>query len=106
MFSDGLSEARNEQHEFFPFENRLCDLPERQPVATLDDLIESLIDELRAFVDGHLEDDLVLVAIRLQDQPRPLHGAASSGAGDVSTDGVPPSRDIDRHSFSRARSGY
>jgi hypothetical protein len=69
MFSDGLSEARNAQGAFFPFDQVLSQLIASDPGAPLDHLIEALIDALRRFVDSRLGDDLVLVALQLDGQP-------------------------------------
>jgi len=71
MFSDGLSEARNKDGQFFPFAQSLADTLTQHPELDLADTINRLIDELRTFVHGELTDDLVLVAIRLEQTTRP-----------------------------------
>jgi serine phosphatase RsbU (regulator of sigma subunit) len=72
MFSDGLTEARDTSGAFFPLEDVLEGLVHRHPGGPLKTIVDELIAELRVFVQGELQDDLVLVALQLE----PTHGAA------------------------------
>ncbi|MFL6181069.1 MAG: PP2C family protein-serine/threonine phosphatase [Actinomycetes bacterium] len=80
MFSDGLSEARNDDGEFFPFSQLLAGILTRHPEIGLAESIDKLIDELRIFVHGQLTDDLVLVAVRLEQSAQPATATSDHGS--------------------------
>jgi hypothetical protein len=65
MYSDGLSEARDRNGAFFPFDAELSQLIASKPDAPMDELISDFLEVLREFVDSNLGDDMVLVAVRL-----------------------------------------
>jgi serine phosphatase RsbU (regulator of sigma subunit) len=67
MYSDGLSEARDAQGRFFPFDAELSRLLADNPDARLDVLISEFLEVLREFVNSNLGDDMVLVAVRLAE---------------------------------------
>jgi serine phosphatase RsbU (regulator of sigma subunit) len=75
MFSDGLPEARNEEHEFFPLHQRV-EKAFTNPSQDLEASVDNLISELREYVSGTLHDDLVLVVLQLAPDD-PVLGVAS-----------------------------
>ncbi|GHE13451.1 SpoIIE family protein phosphatase [Klenkia taihuensis] len=84
LYSDGLVERRD-QHLDEGLE-RLQRAVAELHGSTLDELCDGLVDRL---VDGHPDDDVALVAVRLfrQDQPRPPEAGPN-----VVPPGVPPAR--------------
>jgi serine phosphatase RsbU (regulator of sigma subunit) len=70
MVTDGVTEARNRADEFFPLrrwlERLAADRPDGVPPAQLLDL---LLAAGRAHTDGHLTDDIALMAVRRDFHP-------------------------------------
>jgi sigma-B regulation protein RsbU (phosphoserine phosphatase) len=78
VFTDGITEAANEQGELFS-ERRLKALLEATAAASAADLVSLVREEVRRFVGSSLpSDDLTLMAIRYQ-RPRSEEGASPIG---------------------------
>ncbi|MCQ4079640.1 serine/threonine-protein phosphatase [Streptomyces sp. RB6PN25] len=60
FYTDGLSEARDAESRFYPLAERLTGMPQDDPDALLDRLVE----DVRHYVHGGLDDDAALVAVR------------------------------------------
>ncbi|MEU5598462.1 PP2C family protein-serine/threonine phosphatase [Streptomyces sp. NPDC020298] len=60
LYTDGVIEARNADGVFYPFTERATEWAKDDP----DDLLRHLQQDLLAHVDGHLNDDAAVVAIR------------------------------------------
>jgi serine phosphatase RsbU (regulator of sigma subunit) len=76
MFSDGLSDSRNEHGEFFGVSDALLRVAEH--AATIEECADGILAELKEFIHGDLEDDVALVALRITEPVEPL----SAGDGD------------------------
>ncbi len=70
MFSDGMTDARNVHGEFFGVADSLVRVAAR--AATVEECADGVLDELRSFVEGDLEDDVALVALRVTRSIDPL----------------------------------
>ncbi|MEV8565623.1 PP2C family protein-serine/threonine phosphatase [Streptomyces sp. NPDC051322] len=60
VYTDGVTEARDQHREFYPLGERLAEQVSDDPAGTLDVLHE----ELLAHVGGHLHDDAALLLVR------------------------------------------
>ncbi|MDX6199010.1 MAG: hypothetical protein QOJ79_2161 [Actinomycetota bacterium] len=58
LYTDGILEARDASRQFVPLESVVAPLAARGPI---DDVLDRILDELRALVGGSLGDDLALV---------------------------------------------
>ena len=67
MYTDGAIEARNAEGEFFG-EQRLRDILLEQSERGVDGLCARLLRELDVFTNSALEDDIAMVALRLDGQ--------------------------------------
>jgi serine phosphatase RsbU (regulator of sigma subunit) len=63
MFSDGLTDSRNEHGEFFGVSDALLRVAEH--AVSVEECADGVLAELRDFVQGDLEDDVALVALRI-----------------------------------------
>ena len=63
MFSDGLTDSRNRHGEFFGVSDALLRVAAH--AATVEECADGVLEELRDFVEGDLEDDVALVALRV-----------------------------------------
>jgi hypothetical protein len=63
MFSDGLSDSRNQNGDFFGVSDALLRVAEH--AVTVEECADGVLAELRDFVEGDLEDDVALVAVRI-----------------------------------------
>ena len=63
MFSDGLSDSRNEDGEFFGVSDALLRVAEH--AVSVEECADGVLSELRDFVQGDLTDDVALVALRI-----------------------------------------
>ncbi len=64
LFSDGLSEARNPENQFFG-EERIAQASHRLAGRSVEGVITGILGDLKSFADGRTpEDDLTLVALR------------------------------------------
>ena len=63
MFSDGLADSRNERGDFFEVSQSLLRVAEH--AADVEECADGVLRELRDFVEGDLEDDVALVALRV-----------------------------------------
>ncbi len=88
FYTDGLVEARNRKDEFFPLELHLAQLGSGDLQAAL----EALTDELRAFVGGHIRDDVALMLVQKREPP-PIAVAAEAGFPAAQTEGQYAARD-------------
>jgi serine phosphatase RsbU (regulator of sigma subunit) len=84
LYSDGLPEARDAKGNFYPLEDRVAQLiaPDLANLDGADRGLDAEIDrmllDLRDFVHGDLNDDLVIVALRLDaDANQPLDADAN-----------------------------
>ena len=76
MYTDGLTEARNEAGEFFP----LLELAPVLGTGTVEEALDRLLDELRDYVPGgRLDDDLAIVLL----ENSPVSAPVSDGAPEV-----------------------
>jgi serine phosphatase RsbU (regulator of sigma subunit) len=73
MFSDGLSDSRNHAGEFFGVSEVLLRVAEY--AATVEECADGVLAELRDFVEGDLEDDVALVAVRITKPVETLDGS-------------------------------
>lgn len=62
LYTDGLTEARNRDGDFFPLEHLLPELVEGD--RSLEAVADALLDRLREFVRSDLGDDVALVLLR------------------------------------------
>lgn len=62
LYTDGLTEARNGDGEFFPLEQLLPELVAQEP--TLEGVADGILDRLRDFVHSDLSDDVAFVLLR------------------------------------------
>ncbi|MFL6179533.1 MAG: PP2C family protein-serine/threonine phosphatase [Actinomycetes bacterium] len=70
MFSDGLSDSRNQHGEFFGVSDALLRVAEH--AVSVEECADGVLTELRDFVQGGLEDDVALVALRITKPVAPL----------------------------------
>ena len=63
MFSDGLTDSRNELGEFFGVSDALLRVAEH--AVDVEECADGVLGELRDFIKGDLEDDVALVALRI-----------------------------------------
>ncbi|MFF4157560.1 PP2C family protein-serine/threonine phosphatase [Streptomyces sp. NPDC001678] len=66
LYTDGVTEARNANGDFYPLESRLSRMPESSP----DALADHLVADLLAHAGGTLQDDAALLVIRRQHRNR------------------------------------
>lgn len=65
FYSDGVTEATNTAGEQFSDNNRLVEYLERSPQVSLQDMIEGLLDDIRAFAAEEPQyDDITMLALR------------------------------------------
>lgn len=62
LYTDGVTEARDANGEFYPLESRLSRMPENSP----DALADRLVADLLAHTGGTLSDDAALLVLRRQ----------------------------------------
>ncbi|MGW3634820.1 PP2C family protein-serine/threonine phosphatase [Streptomyces sp. NPDC005122] len=78
LYTDGVTEARNHDREFYPLAEGLARHVCEEPARTLD----ALHDELLTYVGGRLHDDAALLLLRKPAAPRTATaGPAASGPG-------------------------
>jgi serine phosphatase RsbU (regulator of sigma subunit) len=70
MFSDGLADSRNEHGDFFGVADSLLRVAEH--AVDIEECADGVLTELRDFVEGELEDDVALVALRITKPVEPL----------------------------------
>ena len=70
MFSDGLTDSRNERGEFFTVSAALLRVAEH--AVSVEECADGVLGDLRDFVKGDLEDDVALVALRITKPVEPL----------------------------------
>ena len=70
MFSDGLTDSRNARGEFFHVPAALLRVAEH--AVSVEECADGVLEELRDFVKGDLEDDVALVALRITKPVEPL----------------------------------
>ncbi|MFH9864230.1 PP2C family protein-serine/threonine phosphatase [Streptomyces sp. NPDC017202] len=76
LYTDGVTEARDGDREFYPLHDGLARTLTDEPVRTL----TALHDDLLAHVGGHLHDDAALILIRKPLLPhQPVHACARGG---------------------------
>lgn len=63
LYTDGLTEARNEEGEFFGLQ-RVLELLQTHPGNSPQRLVNRIYDEVRKFTNGKLSDDFSVMAIR------------------------------------------
>ncbi|WP_431968137.1 PP2C family protein-serine/threonine phosphatase [Actinacidiphila sp. bgisy160] len=88
LYTDGVTEARNDDGEFYPLTSRVAEWGDRRP----DQLVREMTDDLLAHVAAPLEDDMAVVAI-VREARRVLtpHARAAAGtAGDAAESDVRP----------------
>ena len=72
LYTDGVTEARNRDREFYPLAEGLARHVSDEPTHT----VTALHDELLSHVGGHLHDDAALLLLRMQPRvPAPPSGA-------------------------------
>ena len=71
MFSDGLTDSRNVRGEFFGVSDALLRVAEH--AVNVEECADGVLKELRDFVEGDLEDDVALVALRITKRIEPLN---------------------------------
>jgi hypothetical protein len=64
LYTDGVTEARDERREFYPLEERVAGLAARSGGST-EDLLERLRDDLLRHVGAPLDDDAALLLVRV-----------------------------------------
>ncbi|WP_051370629.1 PP2C family protein-serine/threonine phosphatase [Streptomyces sp. 142MFCol3.1] len=65
LYTDGVSEARDEQGVFYPLAERVAAWADQPPVP----LVESLTADLRDYVGGRLHDDMAVIVIQRDGRP-------------------------------------
>lgn len=70
LFSDGLSDSRNHNGDFFGVSEALLRVVEH--AADVEECADGVLLELKNFVEGDLDDDVALVALRVTDSVDPL----------------------------------
>ncbi len=78
MFSDGLTDSRNGLGEFFGVSDALLRVAEH--AVDVEECADGVLKELRDFVEGDLEDDVALVALRITKRIEPLPDEELAGA--------------------------
>ncbi|MFF9059433.1 PP2C family protein-serine/threonine phosphatase [Streptomyces sp. NPDC101213] len=80
LYTDGVTEARDRDREFYPLHDGLARTLTEEPARTL----TALHDDLLAHVGGHLHDDAALILIRKPLLPhQSAHASARGGRGPV-----------------------
>jgi len=89
MFSDGLSDSRDGQGNFFGVSDALLRVVEH--AVDVEECADGVLKELRDFVEGELDDDVALVALRITKRIEPLpdddpSNVPAETSSDVSSD--------------------
>lgn len=79
LYTDGVTEARDHDREFYPLAEGLARHTSDEPVRT----VTALHDELLAHVGGRLHDDAALLLLRLPEAAVPTVSRAASDAGRI-----------------------
>ena len=95
MFSDGLSDSRNQSGEFFGVSDAL--LKVAVDAADVEECADGILAELKDFVKGELDDDVALVALRVTHDVESLaEDPVAVRAGEASDSGERVGLDQDR----------
>ncbi len=79
LYTDGVTEARDHDREFYPLADGLARHTSDEPVRT----VSALHDELLAHVGGRLHDDAALLLLRMPDAARATVPRAASDSGRI-----------------------
>ncbi|MFF3849251.1 PP2C family protein-serine/threonine phosphatase [Streptomyces sp. NPDC002328] len=85
LYTDGVTEARDQDREFYPLAEGLARHVSEEPARTL----TALHDELLAHVGGRLHDDAALLLLRKPPLPEPVAAAAADTDADTDADAAP-----------------